>query len=188
MNASSLNAYGLGASILAVGLLSAAPVMAQRPPPAYNLTTQFRGKGVCLDVYASGPKNNRARMAPCAGSPGQAWLLVRGTGANAGSYHLTTQLRGPDMCLGVIEKGPGANNLGLAKCADTPSQFWTMRTMGGAMKLASTFKGGKCAEVINGGDDNDDIAYAACATSSGQFWAMGIAAAPPAKPAAPAKK
>lgn len=183
-----MNASRVGASILVIGLLASAPALAQstRPPPAFNFTTQFRGKDVCLDVYDGGPKNNRARMTKCAGLPGQAWLTVRAGAAANGAYHLTNQLRGPDMCLAVIEKGPGANNLGLVKCAETPSQYWTMRTTAGTMKLASTFRGGRCSEVINGGDDNNDVSYVACANSTGQFWSMGIAPAP-AKPAA-AKK
>ena len=170
----------LGVSVLVISLLAAAPALAQstRPPPNYNFTTKFRGPGMCLDVYTSGPKNNRARMTPCAGTPSQTWQLVRATG---GAYHLTTLLGGPGMCLGVIEKGPGANNLGLAKCADTASQNWTLRTTNGAMKMTSTYKGGICAEVINGQADDNDIAFVKCANTTGQIWDMGIAAAPAAK-------
>ena len=41
----------------------------------YRLTTQFRGPGMCLDIFNGGPDDNQPHLIPCANYSGQFWQI-----------------------------------------------------------------------------------------------------------------
>ena len=66
----------------------------------YKLSTQFRGSGWKLDVFADGgPKGDLTRLAPNQDRPGQYWQLRKNAD---GTFRLSTQFRGPGMCLDIF--------------------------------------------------------------------------------------
>ncbi len=136
----------------------------------YRLTTQFRGSGMCLDVFNGGDKNNMTHLAPCADFSGQYWRLQA---AGPGYYRLTTMFRGANMCLDVFNGGPLNNQPHLTQCANYSGQLWQITEQGGWSRLTTQFRGtGMCLDIFNGGPDNNMPHLTNCANYSGQFWQL----------------
>lgn len=135
----------------------------------YRLTTQFRGDGMCLDVFNGGPQNNMTHLVKCADYSGQYW---RFTGPDdSGSYRLSTMFRGPDMCLDIFNGGKYNNQPNLAKCANLSGQFWNLKDQGGWYRMTTDFRGpDMCLDIFNGGPQNNQPHLVKCADYSGQFW------------------
>ena len=72
----------------------------------YKLSTEFRGIGMKLDVFNSGPKNNFTRLESEKNVTGELWRL-RGNGD--GTFRLSTKFRGANMCLDIFNGGPNNN-------------------------------------------------------------------------------
>ena len=90
----------------------------------YRITAAHRA-GDCVDVYNGGDQNNVAHLTNgCQDYSGQFWLV---TGSN-GSYRLTTEFRGTNMCLQAF-RVPGSNTQ-LRACSDDPGQLWTLTPAG----------------------------------------------------------
>lgn len=87
-------------------------------------------------------------------------------------YRLTTQFRGPSMCLDVFNGGPKNDMTQLANCADFSGQYWRITPAGnGYYKLSTMFRGqNMCLDVYNGGDRNNQVHLTGCANFSGQLW------------------
>ena len=45
----------------------------------YKLSTQFRGPGMCLDIFNGGPNNNQPYLKNCGNFTGQRWTLAKTT-------------------------------------------------------------------------------------------------------------
>jgi hypothetical protein len=86
----------------------------------YRLTTQFRGDGMCLDIFNGGEFDNMPHLAPCADFTGQYWKFRQ----DGGRFRLVTRFRGDAMCLDVFNGGAMNNMLHLAPCANFSGQFW----------------------------------------------------------------
>ena len=41
-----------------------------------RLKTEFRGDGLCLDIFNGGPNNNQPHLVACANLTGQKWKLT----------------------------------------------------------------------------------------------------------------
>jgi hypothetical protein len=89
---------------------------------SYQLTTMFRGSGMCLDIFNGGPEDNQPHLAPCSSVAGQFWDIR----AEDGWVRLTTKFRGGDMCLDIFNGGPVNNQPHLAPCANFSGQFWLL--------------------------------------------------------------
>ena len=82
---------------------------------------------MCADIFNGGPQDNEPDMRECAGYSGQIWNLTPhgATSPASATYTMTTQFRGPDMCLTIV--GTLLDNiLRLLPCGETPSdeQLW----------------------------------------------------------------
>jgi hypothetical protein len=42
-----------------------------------RLTTKFRGRGMCLDIFNGGPNDNQPHLVNCAKLSGQLWTLTK---------------------------------------------------------------------------------------------------------------
>lgn len=137
----------------------------------YRLTTQFRGDGMCLDVFNGGPMNNMTHLVQCANYSGQFWRFT-GPDAN-GSYRLSTEFRGPGMCLDIFNGGQYNNQPNLAACANLSGQLWNLRAEGDWYRLTTQFRGpDMCLDIFNGGPQNNQPVLAKCANYSGQLWKL----------------
>ncbi len=136
----------------------------------YRLTTQFRGDGLCLDVFNGGPRDGMTHLARCADYSGQYWRVQR---TGDGYYHLTTMFRGPNECLDVYNGGPRNNQPHLTGCANYSGQSWRLRKEGDWYRLTTMFRGDDtCLDIFNGGDRNNQPHLGTCASYSGQFWRL----------------
>ena len=176
-----IKATNLGTGILlaalAVGMAGPAIAATFKPNVYYRLTTQFRGPGMCLDVYNEGEKNNLTHLSQCGNYTGQYWNISWVQSASDGTelYRLTTQFRGKSKCLDVVNGGPNDNHLILADCGNYSGQYWHLLPSGivsGTFRLNSTFRAERCADIFNGGPDNNDTNYAPCVNASGQYWSV----------------
>lgn len=139
----------------------------------YRLTTQFRGNGMCLDVFNGGPKNNMVHLTQCADFSGQYWHL-KGPDAN-GWQRLTTMFRGEEMCLDIFNGGKYNNQPHLTKCANFSGQYWKLKKLGsgGKYRLTTQFRGDDmCLDIFNGGAQNNQPHLTKCANFTGQFWKL----------------
>ncbi len=164
-------------AVLAAGVSFAADAATFKPNVYYKLSTQFRGPGMCLDVYNNGAKNNLTHLAQCGNYTGQYWNISWVSTSRGGTelYRLTTQFRGKNKCLDVVPNGPRNNQLTLADCGNYSGQYWRLlpsSLVKGSFRLNSTFRGERCADIFNGGPNNDDTNYAPCANVSGQYWTV----------------
>jgi hypothetical protein len=113
-----------------VGAAEAAPL---------KIYTQWHGAAVPLDVVNGGEFDNFVHLAPAADVSGQLWTM---TPADHGTFRLTTEFRGKDMCLDVVRvKGGGGMDgfLKLAPCGNHEGQYWTSADEGGWLRLRPQF-------------------------------------------------
>lgn len=138
----------------------------------YKLSTQFRGSGWKLDVFADGgPKNNLTRLAPNQDRPSQYWQFRKNAD---GTFRLSIRLGGHEMCLDVFNGGPNNNQPHVTNCADFSGQSWRLiRNADGAYRFSTLFRGpGMCLDIFNGGPNNNQSHLADCANVSGQLWIL----------------
>jgi len=138
----------------------------------YRLTTQFRGGGMCLDVFNGGPKNNMTHLTGCADFSGQYWRIAS---AGNGYFKLSTMFRGQQTCLDVYNGGARNNQVHLTGCANYSGQLWRITNDGGWFRLTTNFRGDSmCLDIYNGGPDNNQPHLTNCANYSGQFWQVSL--------------
>ncbi|PHP68558.1 hypothetical protein CSC94_00680 [Zhengella mangrovi] len=87
-------------------------------------------------------------------------------------YTLSTEFRGPDMRLDVVNGGPLDNLTHLVPAEDVSGQYWHFIDEGnGYYRLTTMFRGeDMCLDVFNGGDRNNQVHLTQCGNYSGQFW------------------
>ena len=157
-----------GAALVALAAF-AMPVAAGAAP--LKITTQWKGTAMPLDVDNGGELDNFVHLAPAADVSGQAWTM---TPDSDGTFRLTTQFRGPDMCLDVarIKGGGGMDGfLKLTPCGNHEGQYWTSADEGGWLRLRPQFWK-LCLDVVNGGPLDGFAHMAECGDYSGQHWKM----------------
>lgn len=83
-------------------------------------------------------------------------------------YRLTTELRGPDQALGVVNGGRQDGAAALEPAANVSSQFWRVTLgAGGTVRLTSMFRG---PEVCLTATPEAEAALRPCAEAPGQRW------------------
>jgi hypothetical protein len=87
-------------------------------------------------------------------------------------YKLSTQFRGNEMKLDVINGGAKNNLTRLESDQDVSGQYWRfVANADGTFRLSTLFRGpGMCLDVFNAGPNNNQPHLADCADLSGQFW------------------
>jgi hypothetical protein len=68
--------------------------------------------------------NNKTRLTPCGNYTGQFWSLAP---LGDDKYRMTTEFRGPNMCLDVVNGGRDNNDTQLTSCGNYSGQIWTVR-------------------------------------------------------------
>ena len=112
-------------------------------------------------------------------------LFLGGAAAQAQSfdptiYHrLSSEFRGQNMPLDVINGGPRNNFTHLAGAADVSGQFWhVIPAEDGHYRLTTMFRGdAMCLDVVNGGPRNNQTQLTPCGNFSGQLWRITNAGA-----------
>jgi len=151
------------ATVLALSL-HIPPARAQSLDPVsyYKLSTQFRGTGMPMDVFNGGSRNNQARLDRDQNVSGQNW---RFTPAGNGSWRLTTEFRGAQMCLDI---NPPTNRPELRPCGNYTGQFWQLVPAGNWVRLTTAFRGpGMCLDID---PDANQPELRPCGNFTGQFW------------------
>jgi hypothetical protein len=136
-----------------------------------KIFTQWKGAEMPLDIVNGGPMDNFVHLAPAADVSGQNWNMIPDT---QGTFRLTTQFRGKDMCLDVVRvKGGGGPDgfLKLTPCGNHEGQYWTSQEDNGWLKLRPQFWK-LCLDVVNGGQLDGFAHMAECGDYSGQHWKM----------------
>ena len=89
-------------------------------------------------------------------------------------YRLTTELRGPDMPLGVVNGSYLNNAARLEPRAESSAQFWhIVPSLRGTIRLTTMFRGqGECLGVILDGTRKGQAALLPCDESPGQRWGL----------------
>jgi hypothetical protein len=134
-----------------------------------GIYTQWHGAAMPLDVVNGGEFDNFVHLAPAADVSGQAWTM---TPDSDGTFRLTTEFRGNDMCLDVVRvKGGGGMDgfLKLTACGNHEGQYWTSADEGGWLRLRPQFWK-LCLDVVNGGPQDGFAHMAECGDYSGQHW------------------
>lgn len=87
------------------------------------------GRDMCVDVFNGGELDNELEMRDCANYSGQLWTFTSIPSAlkHLPTYKMTTQFRGPEMCL-TVDGTLIDHVLRLAPCTDVPSenQLWSV--------------------------------------------------------------
>ena len=107
-------------------------------------------------------------LAPAGNFSGQQWTM---TPAEQGTFRLTTEFRGKDMCLDVIDGGKLDGFVKLTPCGNHSGQYWTSQEEGGWLRLRPQFRK-LCLDVVNGGPQDGFAHMAECGDYSGQHWKM----------------
>jgi hypothetical protein len=147
-------------------LMLATPSLAQSVYPNYyyKLSTQFRGSAMPMDVFNGGAQDNQAHLAPNQNVSGQNWRFLP---AGNRSYRVTTEFRGPGMCLDI---NPSTNRPELRACGNLSGQFWQIVPAGGWVRLTTTFRGpGMCLDIDPSSDQPE---LRSCGNFSGQMWRL----------------
>jgi hypothetical protein len=139
-----------------------------------NLSTQFRGSAMSLDVFNGGSKDNFTHLQPTADVSGQFWHFILETPATATTpniYRIRSLFR--SMCLDIVNGGPDDNKAHLATCANVSGQQWVVTPQDGMFRMTTLFRGpSMCLDIVNGGPDNDQAHLAPCGNFSGQKWLL----------------
>jgi hypothetical protein len=77
-----------------------------------RIYTQWHGPELRLDVVNGGAFDNFVHLAPAADVSGQAWTMIPDS---QGTFRLTTEFRGKDMCLDVVRVKNGGGLDGFLK-------------------------------------------------------------------------
>ncbi|HSF63909.1 MAG TPA: hypothetical protein VLA78_05955 [Paracoccaceae bacterium] len=88
-------------------------------------------------------------------------------------YRLSTELRGPDQALGVVNGGRLDGAAALEPVANVSSQYWRVTLgAGGTVRLTSMFRGPEvCLSAIPEGEDRaGEATLRPCAEAPGQRW------------------
>ena len=101
-------------------------------------------------------------------------LLGTAAMAEASDYkRLSTQWKGPNMPLDVINGGGRNDFAQLAKKDDVSGQMWKITKADEWLNLTTQFRGDKmCLDVENGGNMNNFVKLERCENNSGQSWKM----------------
>lgn len=167
-----------------------------------QLSSEFRGPSRLLDIADGGLTNDMTLLTPEGNGSGQNWQFTYGGSGPA--LHMSTELRGQDMCLGVVEGGEYDTMAKLGSCEFTPGHAWLVEPAGeGTFRIKTRVRGqDMCLDVYNGGPLSDYVHVAPCGNYSGQLWRIAqdasattippmeeapADAAPPAEPMPPAE-
>jgi hypothetical protein len=87
-------------------------------------------------------------------------------------YKLSTEFRGSNMKLDVINGGPNENLTQLEPDQNVSGQYWRfLANADGTFRLTTLFRGpNMCLDIFNGGPNNNQPHLAECANVSGQLW------------------
>lgn len=159
--------------ILATLMATALTVLTTQAPLSaadgyQRLYTQWKGKGLPLDIINGGKLNDYAQLTKAGDFSGQNWKITK----DGASSRLTTEFRGAKMCLDVTNGGTLNNFVQLQPCGDFSGQLWNIKTVeDGWMTLTTEFRGAKmCLDIENGGARDGMAHLAKCEDVSGQFW------------------
>ena len=93
---------------------------------SFNLTTLFRGTGMCADIFNGGPNDNQVHLVQCANFSGQFWFVNptfdHPPFPDTFFAHLKTKFR-PNMCLDHFQEGDSFFPR-LQQCSNVPGQLW----------------------------------------------------------------
>ncbi len=96
------------------------------------------GQNKCIDIFNGGPLNNQVHLQDCANYSGQLWHLTNIPTAlrYLPTYSLTTDFRGPQMCL-TMNGTPADNLLQMKACPDIPddNQLWVVMKVDGGWQI-----------------------------------------------------
>ena len=133
------------------------------------LSGEFLDYDFVMDVVNGGPDNNVVHMTRWQNHTGQLWRIVR----DGRFFRLTSQFRGPRMCLDV---GAGRQNTGvlLLPCGNFSGQLWSLHEVRDhKYRMTTEFLGpDMCLDVGRGGPDTHELLLAPCGNYSGQFWSI----------------
>jgi hypothetical protein len=91
-------------------------------------------------------------------------------------YKLSTQFRGSDMKLDVVNGGPKNNQTQLEPDQNVSGQYW--RFVGnpdGTFRISNLFRGpSMCLDIFNGGENNNQPHLTKCENVSGQLWRISL--------------
>jgi ricin-type beta-trefoil lectin protein len=89
-------------------------------------------------------------------------------------YKLSTEFRGSDMKLDVINGGPNDNLTQLEPDQNVSGQYWRfLANADGTFRLTTLFRGpNMCLDIFNDGPNNNQPHLAECANVSGQLWTL----------------
>jgi hypothetical protein len=142
------------------------------PNTYYRLNTEYRGDGTSLDVF-NGTKNNFLHLVPTQNTTGQFWRFVSN---GDGTFKMTTQFRGPDMCLDVVNGGANNNEPHLTPCGNYQGQQWMVVPDGPWVRFKTKFRGeDTCLDIFNGGPNDNQPYFKPCGNFSGQRWRLTAA-------------
>ncbi|MGC1377322.1 MAG: ricin-type beta-trefoil lectin domain protein, partial [Anaerolineales bacterium] len=141
------------------------------PTYYYHLSTEFRGAGMCLDVYSDTDRINMPQLRACGNYSGQYWRIAPSD--KPGYYRLTTEFRGAEMCLDVYSDTDRINMPQLRACGGYSGQYWSITPsgQGNYLRLSTLFRGPEmCLDICNGGKYNDMPQLRTCGNFLGQHW------------------
>ena len=92
--------------------------------------------------------------------------------AEGAPLKITTQWKGAEMRLDVVNDGAFDNFVHLAPAADVSGQAWTMiPDSQGTFRLTTAFRGpDMCLDVVRGGELDGLLKLTACGNHEGQYW------------------
>lgn len=170
------------AGLLALGLLLAAPALAQPGEGPFLLKSMYAGEAQCLesnDPSNSGDHLGSIYMTDCAYVSGQRWYIEQQ--AN-GYVRLRSQYRGADECLESNDPQNSTGHGGAAymdACQDVTGQYWEIeptRDQFGYVRLKTLYLGeDRCLESSRMQDSpasGPGSRMDACQDVSGQYWML----------------
>jgi len=89
-------------------------------------------------------------------------------------YKLSTQFRGIEWKLDVVNGGPKNNMTQLEPDQNVSGQFWRfIKNADGTFRLSTQFRGpNMCLDIFNGGPNNNQPHLTNCANFAGQLWTL----------------
>ncbi len=95
------------------------------------LVPNLVGLGFAADVFNGGERDNVAFMARIGGYTGQLWRFIP---TGDGGFALSTLLRGPALCAGVVDEA-GEGSVRLSRGV-SPDKVWTVEPLAGQDSFA----------------------------------------------------
>lgn len=139
------------------------------PEVYYELSTEFRGPNMKLDVINGGAKDKLTRLT--AGQfIGHGWQL--GKPYSDGYFKIGNRFNGNGFCLDVGNGGAIDNQPQIRRCGDFTGQLWKVTAFGPYYQFKTKFRGDTfCLDIFSDGLNVNQPHLAPCDTGlSGQRW------------------